>query len=132
MEDRIPPTEVARAKRGFKPGKLIFPIAVMLFIGFFLKEQFPQVDSWLERMFKPEVWQAREACRKQAIQSSATPDFTRLLSAGEVHNTQNGLYIKSIQYGEMTADGKETIYRFSCWLDSNGTIVKSHREAAAQ
>lgn len=130
MRPRTPNPSSPARNDGRKSGlqRIIVPLAIGAMILVVLTQEVPQVQEWMEAMVRPEQSRARKACHTQALAAATHPDFARLLDRGNVHRTQNGYYIEAIVVGEMNADGKETLYRFSCYADPGGRVVNTHRE----
>ena len=78
-------------------------------------------------MFRPEIWEARHVCEQAALDKSAHPQFARIVETGEVNRTQNGYYVNDLIVGEMAEKGDETKRYFSCYIDMDGQLIKSHR-----
>lgn len=96
-----------------------------------LKEEVPAVNRWFQRIVAPDRYAAAEACRNAALDAAAHPAYARVRDEGVVHATRNGFYVEGVEIGEMGADGAETTYRFHCYADPSGRLVKTHKDAAA-
>lgn len=108
------------------------PFLLMVLIGLFiLKEQVPAVNHWFQRAVAPDRYAAAEACRRAALDAAAQPAYARVRNEGTVHETRNGFYVEGVEIGEMGADGAEVAYRFNCYTDPSGVLVKTHKSAAA-
>jgi len=108
----------------------VLPFLVLLLIaGFILKEQVPAVDHWFQSIVAPKRYAAAEACRRAALDAATQPDYARVRDEGTVHETRNGFYVEGVEIGDMGADGAETAYRFSCYADPAGKLVKTHKDA---
>lgn len=103
---------------------------MVFFILFILKEEVPALDRWYQSIIAPERYQATTHCQRAALKASSQPDYARVRSAGRVHETQNGFYVEGVEIGEMGEDGTEVGYRFNCYTDRDGALVKTHMESA--
>lgn len=110
-------------KRNLLPFLIFAIVAVMI-----LKEQVPWLDDKIQGIIAPGEQAAIEACRQTALLESEHPEFARIIKGGETTETQNGLLVKGIVLGEMSADKGEQRVRITCHVDSHGTIANLHRE----
>lgn len=125
------PTHTRTPARGRNVSRFL-PLLVMVLIGFLiLKDQVPAVNRWFQSIVAPERYAAAEACRRAALNAATQPDYARVRDEGTVHETQNGFYVEGVSIGEMGEDGAETVYRFNCYADSFGKVVKTNKEAPA-
>lgn len=109
-------------------GKLI-PLVVFLLFGLFIATQeIPRVHDWVEGFINPQQAEIRRNCIGEALAASSEPDYARVVETGEVESTANGYLVRKIVIGEMAEDGGETEYRFNCYFDAAGTLIRSHRE----
>jgi hypothetical protein len=93
-----------------------------------LRDQFPVVDGWLQRLMAPERWQAMEHCQRAALAAAKDPGFARVIDRGRVHETAAGYYIEGIRVGEPGDRGGEIPFLFQCYTDRDGKVVKSVRQ----
>ncbi|MFA7095001.1 MAG: hypothetical protein WC383_00775 [Gammaproteobacteria bacterium] len=128
MEHRVP---AQRPEKRRKSGRFL-PFLVIALIGLLiLKEEVPAVNRWFQRVVAPDRYAAAEACRSAALDAATHPAYARVRDEGAVHETRNGFYVEGVEIGEMGADGAETTYRFNCYADPSGTLVKTHKDATA-
>lgn len=105
------------------------PFLILVLIGLFiLKDQVPWINHWFQSIVAPERYASAEACRHAAMDAATQPDYARVKNEGTVHKTLNGFYVDGVIIGEMGADGAETTYRFSCYADAAGKLVKTHKD----
>jgi NaMN:DMB phosphoribosyltransferase len=109
--------------------RFIAIIVMVVGAGFILKEQIPAVDTYIDRLLKPQAWQATEACRQAVLAAVERPEFARMLEHGEANATQKGYYVDDIVVGEMGASGTEVRVRFSCYVDGEGKVVNTQRQS---
>jgi len=112
-------------------GRFLPFLIFALFGLFILKEQVPEVNHWFQRLVAPERYAAAEACRRAALDAAEQPDYARVRDEGTVHETRNGFYVEGVDIGSMGADGAETVFRFNCYADASGKLVKTHKDATA-
>lgn len=122
------PTRRPEARRNVRR---FLPLLLLALIGLLiLKEEVPAVNHWLQRVVAPDRYAAAEACRRAALDAAAQPAYARVRDEGTVHETRNGFYVEGVEIGEMGADGAETAYRFNCYADPSGALVKTHKSSA--
>lgn len=109
--------------------RLIAIIVMAVAAGFILKEQIPVVDTYVDRLLKPQAWQATEACRRAILAAVEHPEFARMLEHGEANPTQKGYYVEDIIVGERGVSGTEVRVRFSCYVDGEGKVVNTQRQS---
>lgn len=102
-----------------------------LIVLLLLKEEVPTVNRWFQRVVAPARYAAAEACQRTALDASAQPAHARVRDEGTVHDTRNGFYVEGAEIGEMGANGAEATYRFDCYTDTSGVLIKTHKSAAA-
>ena len=125
---------VADRKRG-RPFRKIIPLLIFAFIALIIaRQEIPAVRSAWERVVAPDEWLARQNCQKAALESVERREFSRILKQGKVNRTTDGLYIERLVIGAMGESGNEVAIEYSCYLDSNGTLVQLNQavEAADQ
>ena len=117
----------ANSQRSRSFGKLI-PFLVFLAIVFLIaREEIPAVgDAW-ERMVAPDNWLAKQTCQQAAIERSEHKEFSRLLKPGKANKTTDGMYIDRLVVGEMGRAGDEVSVEYTCYVDSEGKLVKLNR-----
>jgi hypothetical protein len=125
MNSEYPNPQPPRKKRA---GGLI-ALAFFVFIVFLVvKEEVPQVSDWIDSMIEPARSAARQACEQAALSAARQRDYARIVDRGKTDPTEKGFYIHDVVVGEMGATGKEVYYRFSCYADTEGTVVNSYKE----
>ncbi len=114
-----------RRRRGlrFLPFVLFAVIALIV-----LRDRVPFVADWMEKTLQPNEWRARQACLQAALDSAGVPDFARVVARGNIDHTRNGFYVSEVVVGEMGETGEEVRFRFSCYLDAAGGVVKTHQD----
>jgi len=117
----------ARKKRK-RLNKLVPLLIFAAFAFYILQEQFPQLHGLSEKVFAPHKSRIRESCQDRALAAANNADFARLLEPGTLHETQNGYYVEDVVVAEMGESGQEQRFHFNCYVDSNGNIVKTHRQ----
>ena len=111
----------------------IIPFLIFAFIVFMIaKEEIPVVSSAWERMVAPDEWLAKQTCQKAALDRTERKEFARILKSGKVNQTSEGMYIERLVIGEMGQSGDEVSVKYSCYLDSDGNLVKLNRIEASQ
>ncbi len=111
----------------------LLPVVIFAIVAFIaLRDRFPMVADWIERAIHPEQWRAHQSCLAAALDSSGVADFSRIVSRGDIDKTRNGFYVSEVVVGEMGNAGKEERFRFSCYVDAAGGVVKTHKDRAAQ
>ncbi len=128
-EPPIPSQNRARRKRT----RRIIPFAIVLvFALFIVRDQVPFVRDLIDKTLHPNEWRAQQVCKGAALDSASKPDFARIIERGEVSKTQNGYYVSGIIVGDMSEDGGETRFDFSCYVDSTGRIANTNRLRGAR
>lgn len=116
-----------RERRGKRLKRLI-PVAMFAFIVLMIaKQEIPAVDRWWQQTFAPRDWAARQTCQEAALAASGSPDYLRIIQPGSLHQTENGRYLDNMLIGEMSESGTEIRVEYSCYLDTNGRLVKLNR-----
>ncbi len=102
----------------------VFFAAIALLIGY---NEVPAVRDWWDRMFTPEQWSARQVCQKSALARAPNSAFARVIEGGDVHRTNDGLYIDGIVLGEMGEAGTEVRVDYACYLNAAGELARLTR-----
>lgn len=103
---------------------ILFFAAILLLIGY---NEVPAVrDTW-DRTFTPQQWSARQVCAKTALQRAPNSAFARVIERGNVHPTNEGLYIDGLVLGEMGEAGSEIRVEYTCYLNAAGELVSLTR-----
>jgi hypothetical protein len=104
------------------------PLVIFVLFGLFiLKEQVPALDQWFQKLTAPERFAGGETCRRAALNAADHPGFARVRHSGTVHDTRDGFYVEGVEIGSLGDGGTETVFRFNCYVDREGTIVSSSR-----
>lgn len=116
------------SRKRSRPFRNFIPILAFAFIALMIAiQEIPAVgDAW-ERMVAPDEWIAKQTCKEAAIESVERKEFARILKSGKVNRTTDGLYIEKLLLGEMGRSGDEISIEYSCYLDSEGALVKLNR-----
>ena len=118
-----------RAQR-FRFGRLLFPLIFAVIALSILADRIPALRDAREQVLHPETYQARKACHAAALQAAEQPAYARIVAEGEVHPTQGAQYVQGVRVGEMGPAGAEVTYTFSCYVNPEGNVVKTHKEAS--
>jgi hypothetical protein len=111
-----------------KSRRIIIPFLFLaVFALIVLYNAVPSLRLKIEALLFPEAFRATEACRQTALASASTPGFARLLAYGEAHEVSEGYYVDRVVIGEMGPNGAEQRFEVSCYINSAGRIIKSHR-----
>lgn len=123
--DRYAPTS-PRPRRRLPANIIVFVVfAALVFLA--VKNQFPQLDRWVQRLTDSARWSAGEQCRRAAVAAATDRRFARVVDDGTIHDTEAGYYVENVVVGEPGADGSETRFRFSCYVDQMNQVVRTHR-----
>ena len=125
---QTPPDRNRRQR--FRFGRLLFPLILAFVVLSILADRIPALRDAREQLLHPETYQARKACHAAALKAAEQPAYARIVSEGEVHPTQGAQYVKGVRVGEMGPTGAEVTYAFSCYVDPEGNIVKTHKDAS--
>ena len=116
------------ARRPNRASRALVPALLLLVFGFIVAyHEIPALAQWWERLAEPQAWKAKQMCQQAALSEVARPAFARVLEPGEVHSTQDGLYVEGLMLGEMSETGAEQAVAYSCYLDSAGELVRVNR-----
>ena len=106
----------------------IFPFLVFGFIVLLiLSQEFPQVQDTVDRLIRPQVFNARMQCQAAALEQASRPDYARIIRQGEVVDTHKGLLVHNIIVGEMDERGQERQVPFHCYMDAGGNMISNGR-----
>jgi hypothetical protein len=106
----------------------IFPFLVFGFIVLLiLSQEFPQVQDTVDRLIRPQVFNARMQCQAAALEQASRPDYARIIRQGEVVDTHKGLLVHNIIVGEMDERGQERRVPFHCYMDAGGNMISNGR-----
>lgn len=116
------------SRKRSRPFRKLIPLLAFAFIALMIaRQEIPAVGGAWERMINPDEWLAKQTCQKAAIESIERKEFARILKSGKVNKTTDGLYIERLVIGEMGRSGNEIPVEYSCYLDSEGALVKLNR-----
>jgi hypothetical protein len=120
--------EQVSKRRRHRSFRKIIPFLAFAFIAFMIaRQEIPAVSNAWERMVAPDAWLAKQTCQEAALERVERKEFARILKPGKVSKTNDGLYIDRLLVGEMGLSGKEVSVKYSCYLDSEGKLVKVNR-----
>jgi hypothetical protein len=123
--------ETRRRRRRFHRGRLLFPLIFAIVVLGILSERVPVLRDAREQLLHPATHRARTACHDAALAAAAQPAYARIVAEGEVHDTQGAQYVEGVRVGEMGPDGAEVVFEFSCYVDADGNVVKTHKQPSA-
>lgn len=129
QQQKPPYVHLRRAEPKRRPLRILAPLVFAAIAALILYDQVPWVHTTVERMLRPAEHQARTVCQQSALAAAREPRTARLAAAGKVHRTSDALYVERIVIGEMGADGKETRYSYSCYVDPAGVLIRGARGA---
>lgn len=129
MRPNLPPrTTSDPAQRTGRQSKRLLPFlivgAIILMIA---AQEIPAVGAWLQRLLKPDAWQASQTCQTAALALAKRPEYARVIEPGKVNATQDGFYIEATSIGEMAETGGENRFSVACYTDSTGRLVRADR-----
>lgn len=126
-----PPTE-APGNRGDRQrlrfGRFLFPLVFAAILLAILTDMFPALRDAKEQVLHPTEYQARKTCHAAALAAAERPEYARIVAPGEVHATQGAQYVTGVRVGEPGPAGAEVIYDFSCYVNANGAVAKTHKQ----
>ena len=114
----------------FRIERILIPLVFALVVLTILADQIPAVHDAREKMLHPAEYQARQACHAAALAAAERPAYARIVAPGEVHATQGANYVEGVSVGEMGQAGTEVAYGYSCYVDPDGKVVKSHKQSS--
>lgn len=115
----------------FRIERILIPLVFAGVVLTILADQIPALHDAKEQMFHPGEYQARKACHAAAVAAAERPAYARIVSPGEVHATQGASYVEGVSVGEMGPSGSEVTYGFSCYVDHDGKVVKTHKPSSS-
>ena len=129
QQKKPPYVHLRRAEPKRRPLRILAPLVFAAIAALILYDQVPWVHTTVERALRPAEHQAREVCQRSALAAAGEPRTARLVAAGKVHRTSDAFYVERIAIGEMGADGKETRFSYSCYVDPAGALIRGARDA---
>ncbi|HEX7045480.1 MAG TPA: hypothetical protein VF203_12785 [Burkholderiales bacterium] len=117
-------------RRRLRPARLVAPLVFAAIVLLILSDRVPGLRDARERLLHPDEYRAREACHKAALAAAEQPAYARIVARGAVRATQGAHYVEGVRVGQMGADGGEMTFDFSCYVDPDGSIVKTHKKTS--
>jgi hypothetical protein len=114
----------------FRIERILIPLVFAVVVLTILADQIPAVHDAKEKILHPTEYQARKACHAAALAAAERPAYARIVAPGEVHATQGANYVEGVSVGEMGQAGTEITYGFSCYVDSDGKVVKTNKQSS--
>lgn len=127
MDHESPAHREASSRKRFHLGRVLVPLFIAFIITMVLRDYIPALDNAIEQVLHPTTYKARKACSEAALAAAEQPTFARITAKGEAHETQGAYYITGIRVGEMGQSATEVFYEFSCYVDLEGKVVKTHK-----
>jgi hypothetical protein len=118
------------ARPRFRIERVLFPLIFALVVLALLADKIPAVRDAREKLLHPEEYQALKACHTAALAAAERPAYARIVDPGEAHATQGAQYVEGVRVGEMGPSGAEVTFDFSCYVEPDGRVVKSRKQAA--
>lgn len=115
-------------KPRFRIDRILFPLIFAIVVLAILADKIPAVHDAREKLLHPVEYQALKACHAAALAVAERPVYARILDSGRAHATQGALYVQGVRVGEMGQTGVEVTYDFSCYVEPDGKVVKSHKQ----
>jgi hypothetical protein len=116
------------AKPRFRIERILFPLVFALVVLAILADKIPAVHDAREKLLHPVEYQALKACHAAALAAAERPAYARIVDSGEAHATQGAQYVEGVRVGEMGQAGAEVTFDFSCYVEPDGKVVKSHKQ----
>lgn len=108
--------------------RVLVPLFFAALVLFILTDSIPALRDAKERVLYPADYQTRTACHTAALAAAERPTYARIVADGEVHATQGAQYVKGVSVGEMGPAGGDVTFDFSCYVDPDGEVVKTHKQ----
>lgn len=112
----------------FRIERILFPLVFAVVVLVILGDKIPAVHDAKEKLLHPEEYQARQACHAAALAAASQPTYARIVTPGNVHETQGAHYVEGVTVGEMGQAGGEVTFPFSCYVDPHGKITKTSKQ----
>ncbi|HEY8555669.1 MAG TPA: hypothetical protein VIL43_14170 [Burkholderiales bacterium] len=116
-------------RRRLRPARVIAPLVFAAIVLMILSDRVPALRDARDRLLHPDEYRAREACHKAALAAAEQPAYARIVARGAVHATQGAHYVEGVRVGQMGADGGEVTFEVSCYVDPDGSVVKTHKKS---
>jgi hypothetical protein len=116
------------AKSRFRVERILFPLIFAIVVLTILADKIPAVQDAKEKLLHPVEHQALKACHAAALAAAERPAYARIVDSGEAHATQGAQYVEGVRVGEMGQAGAEVTFDFSCYVEPDGRVVKSHKQ----
>ncbi|MEW6332180.1 MAG: hypothetical protein AB1560_12045 [Pseudomonadota bacterium] len=116
------------ARPRFRIERILFPLVFALVVLALLADKIPAVRDAREKLLHPGEYQALKACQAAALAAAERPAYARIVNPGEAHATQGAQYVEGVRVGEMGQSGTEITYDFSCYVEPDGRVIKSHKQ----
>jgi hypothetical protein len=116
------------AKPRFRIERILFPLVFALVVLVILADKIPAVNDAKEKLLHPVEYQALKACQAAALAAAERPAYARIVDSGEAHATQGAQYVEGVRVEEMGQAGAEVTFDFSCYVEPDGKVVKSHKQ----
>lgn len=116
------------ARPRFRIGRILFPLVFALVVLTILADKIPAVHDAKEKLLHPVEYQALKTCQAAALAAAERPAYARIVDSGEAHATQGAQYVEGVRVGEMGPAGAEVTFDFSCYVEPDGKVVKSHKQ----
>ncbi len=108
--------------------RVLLPLVIAVIVIMVLADNSPMLNDAREKLLHPVEYQARQACHAAALAAAAHPAYARIRAAGTVYATQGASFVEGVDVGEMGETGAEVTYRFSCYVDPDGKVVKTSKQ----
>ena len=116
-------------KPRFRIERVLLPLIFAVVVLAILVDKIPAVHDAKEKLLHPVEYQALKACHAAALAAAERPAYARIVNSGRAHATQAAQYVEGVHVGEMGQNGGEITYEFSCYVEPDGKIVTSHKQA---
>jgi len=112
----------------FRIGRILIPLVFAVVVLVILGDKIPAVHDAKVKLLYPEDFRARQACHAAALAAANQPAYARIISPGNVHETQGARYVEGVTIGEMGQGGGEVTFTFSCYVEPGGKIIKTSKQ----
>lgn len=117
-------------KPRFRIERILLPLVFAIVILGILADKIPAIHDAKEKLLHPAEFQALKACHAAALAAAERPVYARIVMPGQAHATQGALYVEGVRVGEMGVNGAEVTYDFSCYVEADGKVAKSHKQVS--
>ena len=118
------------AKPRFRIERILLPLIFAVVVLAILADKIAAVHDAKEKLLHPVEYQALKACHAAALAAAERPAYARIVNSGKSHATQGAQYVEGVRVGEMGQAGAEVTYDFSCYVEPDGKVIKSHKHIA--